>query len=119
SIAMFDERELERWGISESSLPAGSIVSFCQITFWDRYKWYITAVLAAVLGEAALIIWLLVTQAKRRHAEEETERLNQLAETAHRRLQELVANVPGIVWEAAVNPKTRERKTTFISDYVR
>ncbi|HKP36499.1 MAG TPA: ABC transporter substrate binding protein [Pyrinomonadaceae bacterium] len=119
SLAMFDARELKRWGIDESRLPAGSIVSFRQFTFWDQYKWYIVLVLAALLAEAALIARLLVTQSKRRQAEQETERLNQVAEQAHRRLQEIVSNVPGVVWETVVDPETKERKTTFISDYVR
>ena len=32
----FDWRQLKRWGISESSLPAGSDVRFRELTFWDR-----------------------------------------------------------------------------------
>ncbi|PYS85878.1 MAG: hypothetical protein DMF62_17740, partial [Acidobacteria bacterium] len=34
------------------------------------------------------------------------------------RLTEIVANVPGIVWESRTDPATGARTTTFISDYV-
>lgn len=119
SISMFDARELNRWGIDESRLPAGSIISFRQVTFWDRYKWSIILILTAFLAETALVARLLFTQSKRRQAEEETERLNQLSRQAHRRLQEIVSNVPGVVWESVIDPQTKERRTTFISDHVR
>lgn len=118
AVAMFDWRALKRWGINESSLPAGSTVSFREFSVWDRYKWYILALIAAILIEATLIARLLYTQIKRRQAEQETKRSNELAQMSHQRLQETVSNVPGIVWEASYDPKTKERKTTFISDYV-
>ncbi len=119
SMPMFDARELKRWGISDDKLPAGSIVSFKQLTFWDQYKWLIVLIVAALLGETALIARLWFSQSKRRQAELETERFDQLARQSHRRLEEIISNVPGIVWEVAIDPQTKERRTTFISDYVR
>ena len=35
---MYDWRELQRWGISESRLPAGSTVMFRQPGLWDQYQ---------------------------------------------------------------------------------
>ncbi len=119
SVTMFDWRELKRWGISESSLPKDSIVMFKQPTFWDQYKWLLLGLLAAMLLEAALIARLLFTQKKRQQAERETKRLHALTAQTHRRLQEIVSNVPGMVWETIIDPDTKERKTTFVSDYVR
>ena len=37
----YDWRELQRWGISEARLPAGSIVQFRQPSVWDQYRRYI------------------------------------------------------------------------------
>ena len=36
--AMYDWRELQRWGISEALLPAGSTILFRQPGVWDQYK---------------------------------------------------------------------------------
>src|SRR6185436_8410686 len=55
---------------------------------------------------------------RRRQAEIESARLTALAETQHKRLNEVVSNVPGIVWEARLDPITHGRNTTFISEYV-
>ncbi|HKR58691.1 MAG TPA: ABC transporter substrate binding protein, partial [Pyrinomonadaceae bacterium] len=118
SVPMFDWRQLNRWGISEISLPPGSVVKFKEFTFWDQYKWYIMGLVAAVIFEAMLIAWLLLLRSRRRQAEDENMRLAELAQTQHRRLDEIVSNVPGVVWETIIDPETKERKVTFISDHV-
>jgi PAS domain S-box-containing protein len=118
TVTMFDWRELRRWGINEQNLPAGSIVRFKQPTLWELYKWYIIGLLAAVIVEAILIAWLLVLRVSRRQAELESQRLARVAADEHQRLDEIVSNVPGIVWETRVDSATKQRKTTFISDYV-
>lgn len=38
---MFDWRQLRKWGISEKSLPAGSVVRHRETSFWEIYKWHI------------------------------------------------------------------------------
>ncbi|HEX5041989.1 MAG TPA: ATP-binding protein [Candidatus Polarisedimenticolaceae bacterium] len=65
----YDWRELRRWGISESRLPAGSVVLFRHPGVWDRYGWHITAALGVILVQAMLILALLV-QRRRRHLAE-------------------------------------------------
>jgi PAS domain S-box-containing protein len=111
SVLMFDARELKRWGISKSNLPAGSIVKFGDTSLWSRYKWIIIGLAVAVIAEGLLIGQMLYADKKRRQAEQKTKRADQ-------RLREIVSNVPGMVWETVIDPKTKERKTTFISDYV-
>ena len=41
NITQFDWRQLQRWGISETRLPAGSLVRFRQPSVWEQYKFYI------------------------------------------------------------------------------
>jgi PAS domain S-box-containing protein len=118
NLTMVDWRELRRWQFDETRLPAGSIVRFRELSFWQRYKWYVVAVALAFLVQAALIAWLLFTRRRRRQAESEQKRLAVLAETEHRRLNAVVSNVPGVVWEARIDPDTGVRKLTFISEYV-
>ena len=66
-----DWRQLKRWSISESSLPPNSEVRFREFSLWDRYRWQMIAVFAAVLLQAALIAGLLLERRRRRFAEME------------------------------------------------
>jgi hypothetical protein len=65
----FDWREMQRWGISESRLPAGSEIYFRDPTAWEQYRPQILAVSAAMLVQAAFIIWFLYERRYRRRAE--------------------------------------------------
>jgi PAS domain S-box-containing protein len=56
---LFDWRQLRRWNILESSLPAGSIVLFRQRTVWETYKWYILAAILLCVLETMLLLSLL------------------------------------------------------------
>jgi hypothetical protein len=68
TVAMFDWRQLQRWGISENQLPPGSIVRFRESTFWENYKWHIVGVLSLCLLEAGLIALLLLERQRRQRA---------------------------------------------------
>jgi PAS domain S-box-containing protein len=114
---LFDWRELRRWGISEDSLPTGSQVRFREPTVWERYKWHFIGIISLVILEALLIVYLLVNRARRMRAEKERERFARLAEAEHKHLDEIVSNVPGIVWESLFDPDTNTYQMTFISDY--
>jgi signal transduction histidine kinase len=68
-LAQFDWRQLQRWGISETRLPAGSLVLFPEPTLWERYRVYIVGVTSVVLLQTALIGGLLVQRVRRRRTE--------------------------------------------------
>src|SRR6476660_4611012 len=118
NVAMFDWRQLRRWGIDEAKLPPGSIVRYEEYSVWELYKWRIIGAIALFVLEALGIVWLLFTQAKRRQAEKRSSRFALLAEAEHQHLDEIVANVPGIVWEAKVEAGDPIPKTTFVSPYL-
>jgi len=69
NFPMFDARQLERWHIAKSRLPAGSVIRFEEIGPWGRYKYYIVGAVSLMLLQAVLIIGLFVARAKRRRAE--------------------------------------------------
>lgn len=71
SVTMFDWRQLQRWGISESRLPPGSVVRFREPTAWDQYRWQIIVIALAFCGLAAMVALLLYERRLRRRAEEE------------------------------------------------
>jgi signal transduction histidine kinase len=66
---LFDWRQLQRWGISESKLPAGSEIWFRESSVWEQYKPQILAIIAAILAQALLIAWLIHERQYRRRAE--------------------------------------------------
>ena len=66
---LFDWRQLQRWGISESKLPAGSEIRFRDSSAWERYRLQILAITAGILTQAVLIGWLIHERQYRRRAE--------------------------------------------------
>ena len=66
---MFDDRELRRWGLSASRLPAGSIVRYEEVSLWSLYRWNIVGAGALVAALALLSAGLLVERTGRRRAE--------------------------------------------------
>jgi len=78
----------------------------------------VVGVISLVILETVLIVFLLIHRSRRRTAEKNTERFAKLLEEQHRRLDEVVSNVPGVVWETRIDPVSGETKTEFVSRYV-
>ena len=98
-VPMFDWRQLQRWRISENSLPPGSYIGFRELTFWQQYKWYIAGIITLSLLQTSFIVVLLVERRRRRRARRALAQLN--AE-----LEQRIATRT-----AALNNKTRELET--------
>ena len=64
-----DWRQLRRWGLDESRLPAGTRVLFREPSIWDQYRRYIVGAVMLMLAQSALIAGLLVQRAKRQRVE--------------------------------------------------
>jgi PAS domain S-box-containing protein len=118
SSNVFDARALRRWGLSEERLPAGTVIQFREPTAWEEYRIYGAALLALLLLESFLVASLVLTRRWRRKAERERNEFQSLAAMEHERLNEVVANVPGIVWESRVVDETGQRRARFVSGYV-
>ena len=78
---VFDWREMQRWGISESRLPAGSEILFRSPTAWEQYRWQVLFIVAVILTQTLLIMGLLYEHQRRRRAEVQS--LQRMAELAH------------------------------------
>ena len=77
---MFDWREMQRWGISESRLPPLSKIYFRDPTLWEQYRWQIAFVASVILIQALLIVGLLYEHRRRQFAEAHSlQRANELA----------------------------------------
>ncbi|MDD5141433.1 MAG: PAS domain S-box protein [Verrucomicrobiales bacterium] len=82
----YDKRELQRWGISEANLPAGSFIKFRQPTIWQQYRWHIVGALVFCGLQTMLIIGLVANKLARkrvaRDLRESEERMTLAAEAA-------------------------------------
>jgi signal transduction histidine kinase len=82
---VFDWRELKRWNIPETRLPAGSLVKFRGPTLWSEYRGAALTAAAALIIQALLIIGLLFERRARRKAENESRKNLSLAADVNRR----------------------------------
>jgi PAS domain S-box-containing protein len=86
-----DARQLRRWHIAESALPAGSVVLYRPPSIWGLYWYYILGALALIVLQSLLIAGLLAVQARKRRAEailrKNEERLRIMADAA-----------PSLIW---------------------
>ncbi|WP_243361297.1 GGDEF domain-containing protein [Fundidesulfovibrio terrae] len=89
---VFDWRQLERWKISETTLPKGSRIEFREPSAWSLHKWYILGGVAVLFFETALVVGLAVNRSRRRKVELELKRLNasleEIVASRTRQLQE-------------------------------
>jgi ABC-type uncharacterized transport system substrate-binding protein len=77
----FDWRQMQRWGISEGSLPPGSTVDFRSPSLWQVYRAQIALVAAVILVQGGLISGLLWERRRRYRAEADARQ--RMAELAH------------------------------------
>jgi len=64
-----DARQLKRWGLSASNLPAGTTISFQAPDIFEQYRSLILAALAVFVLQTAFVIALLFQRRNRQRAE--------------------------------------------------
>jgi C4-dicarboxylate-specific signal transduction histidine kinase len=84
SVSQVDWRQLRRWGISESRLPAGTIVRFRGPSLWRDFRREVLIGLAGLAIQSFLILGLLYHRRARQRAEVESRRNLALAADADR-----------------------------------
>ena len=68
-VNLYDWRELKRWQIPVSAIPAGSIIQNKPPTMWEQYKLIILVTLFFVVVQTFLIIVLVVQLRRKKIAE--------------------------------------------------
>ena len=82
---IFDWRELGRWGIPESRLPAGSLVRYRAPSLWQEHRVTVLSAIGVLGVQSLLIAGLLYQRRARQRAEIESRRSLALAADASRR----------------------------------
>ena len=93
NISQVDWRQLRRWGIPESVVPAGTLVKFREPSAWDRYKAAILTAAAVLIAQTLLIAGLLVQHARRRQAEEQVRGSQAELQKSYVRIRDLGARL--------------------------
>ena len=83
SLYQFDWRELQRWKLDESRLPAGSTVLFRRPTLWDQYRQTLLIGLLALASLVLLTVYLLFERKQLHAARNEQMHLSGLLINAH------------------------------------
>lgn len=86
-----DWRQLRRWHIPESALPAGSMILYREPTLWERDRSYIIAAIVLILTQALLIAALLWQRARKRKAET-------VLQESEKRFRVMANSIPSLVW---------------------
>jgi signal transduction histidine kinase/ABC-type uncharacterized transport system substrate-binding protein len=96
---MFDWRQLRRWKIDESRIPAEGIVMFRTPSFWEQYKWRISGAIALIIFQTLLIVALLTERSTRRRAQESERKISELSDSVLNSVQQQVGiiNKEGIL----------------------
>ena len=81
----YDWRELRRWGVPETRLPAGSVVRYRGPSLWYEYRSTVLSALGVLVVQSLLIVGLLYQRRARQQAEFESRRNLALAADANRR----------------------------------
>ena len=84
-----DWRQLQRWNISEKRLPPATTELFREPSLWERYRILIISVISLCFVETTLIVALLFSVERRKHAEQALLREKTLANA-------VIESLPGI-----------------------
>ncbi len=76
SAYKFDWKQLQRWGLSQRNLPAGSIVLYREPSLWERSKWVLLTSALVILVLGSLTGYLLYKQKQLAQARSEQTRLS-------------------------------------------
>jgi signal transduction histidine kinase len=89
NVRQVDWRQLQRWGISEAQVPAGTLIKFREPSVWQRYRPYILGWVAIVLAQTSLIAGLLVQMKRRRLAEAQLRASQTALRSSYERIRDL------------------------------
>jgi C4-dicarboxylate-specific signal transduction histidine kinase len=69
---VFDSRQLMRWGIDPTTVPADSDIRFRQLTAWDLYRWQIVIAFVAFAIQSFALLWFFHERRRRQTAEQDS-----------------------------------------------
>lgn len=105
-------------GIAIESPFDASLFHILEESVYQQHKWEVLGITSLLILQALLIVILVVSRSKQKRAEAEQNRLASLAQAEHQHLEEVVANLPGLVWESRLATDGTSRVETYVSSQV-
>ena len=93
TFPMFDWRQVRRWHIEPSKLPAESRILFRTPTVWETYGWYIIAIMGVITLQLALIAGLLTQRQRLRRAAKIIRAREASLQLSYRRIRQLAGRL--------------------------
>jgi len=93
-----DWRQLQRWRIPVSRVPAGTVVLYRPQSFFELNRWFVIGGAVVFTAQLALIVGLLVQRVWRRRAEKETRTSEERLEQAQERNAAMLRAVPDLMF---------------------
>lgn len=69
---VFDARQLERWSVDLTTLPADSDIQFRRLSTWDLYRWQIVAAFIVFAIQGLALLWFFHERRQRHTAEQDS-----------------------------------------------
>jgi signal transduction histidine kinase len=88
---IFNFLQMQRWNVSEATLPPGSEIRFRDPGLWQEYRWQSAVAVTVLLMQAGLISILLRERRRRSDAEQDARR--RLSELAHVQRQSIAGEL--------------------------
>jgi signal transduction histidine kinase len=92
-VNQVDWRQLQRWKIDVSRVPADTRIRFRDLSPWERYRPYVVLATVLVMAQSALIAGLLIQGTRRRRAEEQLQRSQGELRHSYERTRDLGARL--------------------------
>jgi signal transduction histidine kinase len=92
-VPTFDWRQIQRWAVDPSRLPAGSVIRFRVPTAWESYRSYVVATVAVIGAQLLLIAGLLTQRRKRRRAEQTIRTRETTLRLSYERIRQLTGRL--------------------------
>jgi signal transduction histidine kinase len=90
-----DWRQMQRWGLSDARVPAGTVVRFREPSLWERDKTFILGAAAVVAVETALVVLLVAQGVRRRRAEARAREATAGLRASYERIRDLGGRLLG------------------------
>ena len=97
-VVSVDWRQLQRWHIPESALPAGSLVLYRESTLWERGRKYFLIAIGILVLQTALILGLFWQRAARGRIEAALSPFEPTNSESEARFRLVANTAPVMIW---------------------
>jgi signal transduction histidine kinase len=95
NVNQVDWRQLQRWGIDEGRVPAGTLIRFREPSLWNRFRKYMIGAAAVLLAQFTLIVGLLLQKRRRLFAERQARDSAAKLRSSYERIRDLGGRLLG------------------------